>query len=158
MDAVDLMICLANCYRAVPKKIHKPKILDLAEVASDTPLRLKVAAQLVFPDGSMSASGLRREASKGRLTVERIAGKDYTTIDSINLMRKRCRVQAKERDYGCDPLAAKPVALSRTLFGSLSMANGISPRDALEARLAKQKSVSPRTSLKSTLRPGTREI
>ena len=32
------------------------------EVCRETPLRLKVAAALAFPDGSMSASGLRRDA------------------------------------------------------------------------------------------------
>ena len=40
----------------------------------------RVAASLAYPDGSMTASGLRREAAKGRLAIERIAGKDYTTI------------------------------------------------------------------------------
>jgi hypothetical protein len=38
---------------------------------------------LAFPDGSMSASGLRREAARGRLVIERIAGKDYTTLANI---------------------------------------------------------------------------
>jgi hypothetical protein len=45
----------------------------------DRPLRLAVAAKVAFPDGSMSASGLRREAQRGRLVIERIAGKDYTS-------------------------------------------------------------------------------
>ena len=30
----------------------------------DRPLRLAVAAKVAFPDGSMSASGLRREAQR----------------------------------------------------------------------------------------------
>jgi hypothetical protein len=51
-----------------------------AEIGPDTPLRLDVAAALAYPDGSMSASGLRREASRGRLVIERVAGKDYTTL------------------------------------------------------------------------------
>jgi len=46
----------------------------------DRPLRLAVAAKVAFPDGSMSASGLRREAQRGRLVIERIAGKDYTSV------------------------------------------------------------------------------
>ena len=49
------------------------------EIGPDTPLRLGVAAALAFPDGSMTASGLRREGARGRLVIERIAGKDYTT-------------------------------------------------------------------------------
>jgi len=33
-------------------------------ISPDTPLRLSVAAALAFPDGSMTASGLRREAAE----------------------------------------------------------------------------------------------
>ena len=50
----------------------------------DRPLRLAVAAKVAFPDGSMRASGLRREAQRGRLVIERIAGKDYTTLAVSN--------------------------------------------------------------------------
>ena len=31
------------------------------KITPDTPLRLEIAAALAFPDGSMTASGLRRE-------------------------------------------------------------------------------------------------
>ena len=55
-------------------------IPPLEWVTLDTPLRLGVAALLAFPDGSMTAPGLRREAARGRLVIERIAGKDYTTL------------------------------------------------------------------------------
>ena len=65
------------------------------QVKPDTPLRISVAAAFAFPDGSIAASGLRREAARGRLVVERIAGKDYTTLANIERMRELCRVQAK---------------------------------------------------------------
>src|SRR5262245_24487030 len=64
-------------------------------IGRDQPLRLAVAAALALPDGSMTASGLRREAARGRLVVERIAGKDYTTLANIEGMRELCRVEAK---------------------------------------------------------------
>ena len=70
------------------------------KITPDTPLRLAVAAALAFPDGSMTASGLRREAERGRLVIERVAGKDYTTLANIERMRELCRVEAKERDSG----------------------------------------------------------
>ena len=54
-----------------------------SEIGPETPLRLDVAAALAYPDGSMTASGLRREAGRGRLAIERIAGKDYTTLAAI---------------------------------------------------------------------------
>jgi hypothetical protein len=37
------------------------------EVGSETPLRLTVAAALAFPDGTLTASGLRREAARDPL-------------------------------------------------------------------------------------------
>ena len=48
----------------------------------------------------MTASGLRREISRGRLVVERIAGKDYTTLAAIERMRDLYRVNVKVPDFG----------------------------------------------------------
>src|ERR1700683_4424879 len=73
------------------------------EIEPTTPLRLSVAAALAFPDGSMTASGLRREGARGRLVIERIAGKDYTTLANIERMRELCRVSPKESDSGFAP-------------------------------------------------------
>ena len=60
-----------------------------------TPLRLSIAAKLAFPDGSMKASGLRKEAKRGRLIIERIAGSDYVSLEAIERMREKCRVEPK---------------------------------------------------------------
>jgi hypothetical protein len=68
-------------------------------VGPDTPLRLDVAAALAYPDGSMTASGLRKEANKGRLAIERTAGKDYTTLAAIEGMRALCRQKRKDPAY-----------------------------------------------------------
>jgi hypothetical protein len=39
-----------------------PKVLPSREaITSDTPLRLAVAAEIAFPGGGMTASGLRRK-------------------------------------------------------------------------------------------------
>ena len=67
------------------------------QVDPETPLRLNVAAVLAFPDGTMTASGLRREAARGRLMVERIAGKDYTTLANIERMRAPSEVMTLSR-------------------------------------------------------------
>ncbi|MET3355934.1 UNVERIFIED_ORG: hypothetical protein ABID33_003861 [Xanthobacter viscosus] len=85
------------------------RIPRLDEVTDTMPLRLTVAAALAFPDGSMGASGLRREAARGRLAVERIAGKDYTTLRAIEEMREQCRVQPKAPACG----SAQPGATRR---------------------------------------------
>jgi hypothetical protein len=64
------------------------KIPDPNSVDDDTLLRLGIAAAVEFPDGSIGASGLRREAQNGRLRIWRIAGKDYTTRRALREMRR----------------------------------------------------------------------
>ena len=44
--------------------------------------------------------------------IERIAGKDYTTLANIERMRELCRVEAKAPTYGSDPPAGKTAASS----------------------------------------------
>src|SRR5437764_3717708 len=92
------------------------------QLTSNAPIRLSLAAKLAFPDGSMTASGLRREAARGRLTIERIAGKDFTTLDEIKRMRELCRVQVKELDCSnesgdtaAEHLSPKPSGSSKTV-------------------------------------------
>src|SRR6266436_274914 len=116
---------------------------SLENVAPDAPLRLSIAAKLAFPDGSMTVSGLRREAARGRLRIERIAGKDFTTLEEIKRMRELCRVQAKE--LGCSNVSRDTVAenSSPRLSGSSRMAVGISPQDALRAQLKQSRPGKP---------------
>jgi hypothetical protein len=82
---------------------YSTRMTDSIDWTDETPLRLKKAAEVAFPGGGMTARGLRREAERGRLVLERIAGKDYTTLQAIADMRKLCRV-AKKR-------AAEPDAI-----------------------------------------------
>jgi hypothetical protein len=60
--------------------------------SEDAPLRLDIAAAIAFPDGTMSAEGLRQEHCAGRLTIEAIGGSEYTTLAAIERMRGLCRV------------------------------------------------------------------
>ena len=53
----------------------------------DCPLRLEDAIKYGFPYGGMTVSGLRRESARGRLTIERIANKDFTSLRSIENYR-----------------------------------------------------------------------
>jgi hypothetical protein len=76
---------------------------NVGEVSSTAPLRLAVAAKLAFPAGGLTAAGLRREAAKGRLAIERIAGKDYTTLVDIEEMRALCRTNPRALDSGSGP-------------------------------------------------------
>jgi hypothetical protein len=71
------------------------KIPQREDIEPDAPLRLSIAAAIAFPDGTMTVTGLRREASRGRLVIERVAGKDFTTLASIERMRQLCRLDRK---------------------------------------------------------------
>ena len=83
--------------------MSRPRCLPArADVHADTPLRLDVAAALAYPDGSMTASGLRREHRRGRLIIERTAGKDYTTLADIERMRALCREGDTRRVSGSE--------------------------------------------------------
>src|ERR1700738_865536 len=88
------------------------------QVTPDTPLRLGIAAALAYPDGSMTASGLRREAARGRLVIERTAGKDYTTLAAIDDMRKLCRVESLVRTSGSNLPIADATAISSRPCGA----------------------------------------
>jgi hypothetical protein len=54
--------------------------LTRADVGPNDPLRLGVAAVLAFPDGTMTAAGLRREKFRGRLVIERVAAPQLATL------------------------------------------------------------------------------
>jgi hypothetical protein len=109
------------------------------EIDKDTPLRLALAAKVGFPDGSVSVSALRREASRGRLIIERIAGRDYTTLRQIEAMRELCRVGAKDLDF---TLKNAP-----TVTPSIASDTGDSNSalDSARARLQKLRKLSPTT-------------
>jgi hypothetical protein len=116
------------------------------KVAPDTPLRLEIAAMLAFPDGSMTAAGLRREAARGRLTIERIAGKDFTTLANIERMRELCQLHPKELDFGSAGNAETRKAGLRTPPSTSSETVDIKrARAAAEMIVAKLKESSKRT-------------
>src|SRR5262245_4650775 len=140
-----------GCSSGAPKRGTPKPGLTLATVAPDQPLRLSTAAALAFPDGSMTASGLRREADRGRLAIERIAGKDFTTLTAIAEMREKCRVPAKVQGCGFAQSGVTRQANSNpTPRGSSSMQENISPQDALRAKLQLRKVSSPSISPPST--------
>jgi hypothetical protein len=114
--------------------------LRVDAIRSDTPLRLDVAAALAYPDGSMTSSGLRREVKRGRLVIERTAGKDYTTLAAIERMRELRRVAPKEPDYISRPSAATPPVPSHTSqSGKSETANIERAQAALNMTLLEQR-------------------
>jgi hypothetical protein len=112
---------------------------DSIDWTDDTPRRLAVIAKLAFPDGGMTASGLRREAERGRLAVERIAGKDFTSFQAIAEMRKLCRVERKE--IPSFPHGAFSVKRSGASWVVDSEPGETSKLDALHKQLSKRANV-----------------
>jgi hypothetical protein len=108
-------------------------------ILPDHPLRLEDAIKYGFPYGGMTVSGLRREAARGRLVIERIANKDFTTLRNIEEMRNSCRVKAEGRACGGEKSGAPVVGLSRKGLGLLSTMASITPQDALLAKIEKRK-------------------
>jgi hypothetical protein len=66
------------------------------------------AAKLLSPDGRITAASLRREAAKGRLAFDRIAGKDVVTLSDIQRMLEQCRVQRSRPGSGSTGEKAEP--------------------------------------------------
>src|SRR5215471_13564449 len=139
--------------RRIPARGDVPGI---DRVGPETPLRLAVAAALAYPDGSMTASGLRREAVRGRLVIERVAGKDYTTLHAIDEMRKLCRVQPKESGSGFVPRNETPMAHSANgRSGSFEMDRAKSARAALH-KIARTPSGRLASTLPTSINPTVR--
>jgi hypothetical protein len=102
-----------------PQAVTKDRGMSESHPVFDrtAPMRLAHAVEIAFPHGGMTVSGLRKEATKGRLVIERIAGKDFVTLTAIDDMRAACRNPAPKRSPS-GPERAKPVA-SRVALDSL---------------------------------------
>jgi len=121
-------------------------------MAPDSPLRLEVAARLAFPDGSMTAGGLRRLGRSGKLALELMNGRFYTTLDAIRQMREQCRLAPKVRASGSGPQGVAPTARSLTpRLTSSSIADDKLGLDALLTPPPAQSNPSRATLRKSTV-------
>ena len=118
-----------------------PPVTANDSIDLDTPVRLDDAVRLFFPYGGMTVSGLRREAQRGRLIVEKIANKQFTTRRAIEGMRELCRVKVGGLIFGGEKSAAKAARLSPKERGLLSTMVITTPQDALLARIAKHSNV-----------------
>src|SRR5262249_28132098 len=113
---------------------HRSQGMPTEEIDDDTPLRLKEAAMLAFPNGGMTAGGLRREANRRRLRLERVAGKDYTQLHQIKRMKERCPgtpsrpgpCSSREREPKTDEVPEPPAGLSLMAVANSELAAALS--------------------------------
>jgi len=108
--------------------------INRESIGLDAPLRLTDAAKLAFPAGGMTASGLRSEAKRGHLKIERIANKDFTTLRAIEEMRQECRVEVRDRISGFEKSVGEMANSLPEQAGSLSITENISPQVLLCCR------------------------
>lgn len=110
------------------------------EITPNTPLRLADAVKIAFPMGGMTVAGLRRERDRNRLIIEKIAGKEFTTLAHIERMRELCRDEAREPDFSSKPRDETRAETSPTEQPGLSETMvGMSAQAALQMRLRPQK-------------------
>jgi hypothetical protein len=108
-------------------------------ITADTPLRLADAIKIGFPMGGMTVAGLRRERDRNRLVIEKIAGKEFTTLAHIERMRELCRVEARVPDSTSRASGeTKPETSPIEPPGSFATTVGMSAQAALQMRLRPQ--------------------
>jgi hypothetical protein len=112
------------------------------DIGDDDPVSLADAAKFFF-HGRLTKSSLRTEAAKGNLEIIRIASKDFVTRNGIKRMLEQCRVRRNPPAFGSE--RTPDIGSSRT-------EDGVSPQDALEAKLNARKRRSETTSPKNTSR------
>jgi hypothetical protein len=129
---------------------------DTPAIGLDDPLRLKDAIRIAFPAGGMTVSGLLREARRGRLIIERIAGKYFTTLRNIEAMRQKCRANPVEPVSGSNQQSTPQAVRSVGKQGGSSATDRVSSaRAALEKTARGLSASSPSTSSASIKSQGT---
>ena len=112
---------------------HARPVLSPSTITATTPLRLDMAAELAFPGGSMTASGLRKEWTRGVL-------QSNATLAAIGEMRKLCRLDQKEPVSGSSLAAQKPKSEPPSRpYGSSGTETGKSALAAARMRAEKLK-------------------
>jgi hypothetical protein len=138
--------------------IARAQTIEMEDVAFDTFLRLADAARIGFPGGGMSAASLRRERDAGRLDVWLIAGKEFTSLAAIEVMKKKCLNLRKVRASGSNRSDALPPEASSAPRGSFETENTSGALAALEQTLKAlsehSKPISPKSTRGSRRAPG----
>lgn len=62
----------------------------MSTLAPDDPITLQEACELAFR-GNITVATLRVEARRGNLEIFRVGRRDFTTLNAIRDMRKRCQ-------------------------------------------------------------------
>jgi hypothetical protein len=106
------------------------------EITPNTPLRLADAVKIAFPLGGVTVAGLRRERDRNRLVIEKIAGKEFTTLAHIERMRELCRDEARALGSSSRlPAETRAERLPTRQRGSSETTDAMSAQAALQTKL-----------------------
>src|SRR6516162_30661 len=110
------------------------------DIAPNAPLRLADAVKIAFPMGGMTVAGLRRERDRDRLVIEKIAGKEFTTLAHIERMRELCRDEARALGSSLrPPVETRAERLPTRQPGSSETTDAMSAQAALQMKLRPRK-------------------
>jgi hypothetical protein len=141
---------------AITERIKSKRKRGPDNIEPDKPLPLEMAARVAFPDGSMTASGLRNEIKKGNLQASKVAGRIWTTLSNIKRMMERCQItEADDAARVRNSTSANPSDPAASSDGSSSTAPpaASASREAqahLSQIVQRLRKPSPPTSPKST--------
>src|SRR5712672_4352657 len=109
---------------------------ELRKITPTTPFRLADAIKIGFPMGGMTVAGLRRERDRNRLVIEKIAGKEFTTLAHIERMRELCRDEARALGSSSRlPAETRAERLPTGQPGSSETTDAMSAQAALQMKL-----------------------
>ena len=126
------------------------KIASPEWMTRTTPLRLDMAAQLAFPDGSMGVAGLRKEIDRGNLPAAKIAGRLYVTLDGIEEMKTKCAITKVRSSTCATPSGPADNAAGSSSTGTPTAGDAKSAQAFLNQIAQRLRSSSPNTSPPNT--------
>jgi integrase len=107
----------------------------------------------------MTVADLRRERDCNRLVIEKIAGKEFTTLAHIERMRELCREGARQEDFSSGPLAERRAERSRIDQAGSSTTAAMIARVSYAAEIAAaEEKLTNRTILECSLTRRVRHV
>src|SRR6185437_2649593 len=127
------------CFGPKPIAAHHREPIDRALAVVAACYGAAVAIHRAVGDG-MTVAGLRRERDRDRLVIEKIAGKEFTTLAHIERMRELCRDEARAQGSSLRPPVETRAERSLTKqHGSSETTDAMSAQAALQMKLRPRK-------------------
>jgi len=115
------------------------------------PIRLKTAAKIAFPNGSVTVRALQKEIKSGGLIAWLVGGKYLTSLNEIERMLETCRMTPSRPDSGTVSQGGQnKAAVPKKASGSSFTTDANLARDAAKATARALKERLQSSSLQTT--------